>query len=343
VQGCVWFEDAFEREASTTLGDKWEEYAGDWEIDASGRLITADTYALAYPKKYNPGSMIWEDIGGNLMNVYLYTLVTGTTAGDEIVIGNDRDAPFSYIAGYYCFGLRVGGSALIWFGANDRSWIQIECSVTAAANVEHELIFDCGIVYLNGVAVMNIIGRADVDFASRLFIGSGDVFGEVRFSELTIERTIESHPSSSCPTCEDCPLFLGPSPASVEVIVAGHTGLWAVLNGTYNLDQTASYNREAAIGCLYQITGLGIIFDPTGINEEIDTLTLQINNAGYLYAEFRSTSLNLYVDYSNVPDTVQSTSCAGSDPVLDYDHTGYGGSDHDPTLTQAGSTLTINL
>jgi hypothetical protein len=333
---CGFFDDDFERAATSTLGDKWAEAVGDWEIDASGRLVIDTSDARARPLWFT--GAVWTTFG-ILTDLYLRAVVSATADGDEILIGNRMGNFFIGYSDRCVFGLRVGAAAKIWFGdADPAGTIAYDCPVTAAANTEHTIIFDCGVVYLNGTAVCNIISLIDAVNVADLFIGTNDVTGEVRFQELIIEKTRASHPMSGCPTCPICPVILGESPNTLDVVVAGHTGDWATLNGNYTLTRTQDHDRSSGVPCLYTITGLGKTFVATG--DDIDSLTLVVSGGLGAYFEAAGGAAVFNVQYQYPGPTLP---CAGDDAVLNYTSSGSAGFDIDPGLTQAGSTLTVNL
>jgi hypothetical protein len=336
---CTWFDDDFERAASSTLGDQWQEVVGDWEIDASGRLVVDTSDARARPRwESSPG--IWVNFD-NLSTFDLRAIVSATADGDEILFGTRH----STAGEIYTLGLRVGAAAKIWFGDTDPAGaVWYDCPVTAAANTEHELVMDCGVIYLNGTAVANVIGLIDRTQAADFFVGTNDVTGEVRIHELEITKTRVSHPATSCPTCPDCPTFLGETPASRTVTVAGHTGRWAVLNGAYVVDQTQSFNRTAGSPeCLYVIEDLGINFDVFGdasVFDTVDTLTIRLQG-GAANATFQGSIGGVDVQYQT--PFPWPLPCIGDDIVLNYSSSGYGATNLDPGNSQAGATTTIPL
>jgi len=265
ITECPEFSDSFDRADSTNLGIDWTETAGSWEI--SGNALTTSNSNAEVKCTSLTGT------------ADVRVKIKGTNNGDIIYLRYSSPSLFSLF-------IKFGPSGYI--GQQNSSTSEFTALVNITTGVFHEIRWLCGIIYLDGVMIINLgdfysSAAASATLGS-IILGTDAITGPVYFDTLDAfqRHSPDASPPdivpATCGICQTCAwVMLQGIKDSLTVIISGATNAdpsWpnlANINGTYEVDHCGGLST-----CLYYLS-VNIDVDGNPLNN-IRHILVEIDN-----------------------------------------------------------------
>lgn len=237
-RSCPLFADNFDRADSTTVGNEWTEFAGDWSI-SSNALTTTDTNA----RIWHPGITAWSRVAFDM------TIPTNGKAG-----GQGLSATYGFL--YQPLGT---GQTLIWVNV-DGTWRK-RGYLTEQVTHHVEIRLPCG-----GLCMSN--GSTCIANGLQTSAGGGGLItGDTLPSAVVFDNFATYCMYEDCAGSGDlcypgfapqpitCPCVDCYFPDEVSIVIAGSTT--PGLNGTYVVSYSGEVNCP---GCFHRwgLTGIPV-------------------------------------------------------------------------------------